>query len=43
MNAKVISREFFGVKVPIVGRTPKYFIDFIFDKSGDTYDHVIPA
>ena len=43
MNAKVISGEVFGVKGPIVARTPTYFIDFIFEKSGATYDHVIPA
>ena len=43
MNAKVISGEVFGVKGPIVARTPTYFIDFIFDKSGEIYDHVIPA
>jgi len=43
MNAKVISGEVFGVKGPIVARTPTYFIDFIFDKSSATYEHVIPA
>jgi len=43
MNAKVISGEVFGVKGPIVARTPTYFIDFIFDKSGATYEHVIPS
>ena len=43
MNAKVISGEVFGVKGPIVARTPTYYIDFIFEKSGATYEHVIPA
>ena len=42
MTAKVISGEVFGVKGPIVARTPTYFIDFIFDKAGTVYEHMIP-
>ena len=42
MAAKVISGEVFGVKGPIVARTPTYFIDFIFDKSSTVYSHKIP-
>jgi quercetin 2,3-dioxygenase len=42
MTAKVISGEVFGVKGPIVARTPTYFIDFIFSKAGTVYEHVIP-
>ena len=42
MQAKVISGEVFGVKGPIVARTPTYFLDFIFDKAGTVYAHTIP-
>ena len=42
-KAKIISGEVFGVKGPVLARTPTYFIDFIFDKVGLTYEHVIPA
>jgi quercetin 2,3-dioxygenase len=42
MVAKVISGEVFGVKGPIVARTPTYFIDFIFAKAETVYEHVIP-
>jgi len=42
MKAKVVSGEVFGVKGPITARTPTYYIDFIFEKSGATYTHVIP-
>ena len=43
MKAKVIAGEVFGVKGPIVARTPTYFIDFVFDKKGTVYYHEIPA
>ena len=43
MNFKVNSGEIFGFKVPIVARTPTYFINLIFYKSGEIYDHMIPA
>lgn len=42
MTAKVLSGEVFGVKGPIVARTPTYFIDFKFDTVGTKYDHKIP-
>lgn len=42
MEAKVISGEVFGIKGPIVARTPTYFLDFIFDKAGTVYAHTIP-
>lgn len=42
MTAKVISGEVFGVKGPIVARTPTYFIDFKFNTVGTKYDHTIP-
>jgi redox-sensitive bicupin YhaK (pirin superfamily) len=42
MQAKVISGEVFGVKGPIIARTPTYFLDFIFDKAGTVYAHTIP-
>ena len=43
MFANVISGTVFGVKGPIVARTPTYFLDFIFSKQGATYSHMIPA
>ena len=43
MTAKVISGDVFGVKGPIVARTPNYFIDFEFAKKGAIYYHEIPA
>ena len=43
MTAKVISGDVFGVKGPIVARTPTYFIDFEFAKKGAIYYHEIPA
>ena len=42
MTAKVISGEVFGVKGPIVARTPTYYLDFVFEKKGVKYEHVIP-
>jgi len=42
MLAKVISGEVYGVKGPIVARTPTYYIDFIFEKAGTVYEHKIP-
>ena len=42
MTAKVVSGEVFGVKGPIVARTPTYYIDFIFEKENTSYTHVIP-
>jgi redox-sensitive bicupin YhaK (pirin superfamily) len=42
MNAKVISGEVFGVKGPIVARTPTYFLDFVFEKKDTVYEHSIP-
>ena len=42
MKAKVVSGEVFGVKGPIVARTPTYYIDFHFANSNTTYSHVIP-
>ena len=43
MIAKVISGDVFGVKGPIVARTPTYFIDFQFAEKGAMYYHDIPA
>lgn len=42
MSAKVISGEVFGVKGPIVARTPTYFIDFAFSRKDTVYEHRIP-
>ena len=42
MIAKVISGEVFGVKGPIVARTPTYFLDFIFENQS-SYEHEIPV
>jgi redox-sensitive bicupin YhaK (pirin superfamily) len=43
MKAKVIAGEVFGVRGPIVARTPAYFIDFIFGDVEKSYRHKIPA
>lgn len=43
MTAKVIAGEVFGVKGPIVARTPTYYIDFIFSEAGTVYEHEIPT
>lgn len=43
MKAKIISGEVFGVKGPIVARTPTFFIDFEFPQAGAIYFHEIPA
>lgn len=42
MKAKVIAGEVFGVKGPIIARTPTYFIDFIFGQVDTEYTHTIP-
>ena len=41
ISAKVIAGEVFGMKGPVVARTPTYFIDFSM-KKGSQYKHVIP-
>lgn len=38
----MISGEVFGVKGPIVARTPAYYVDFEMQK-GQSYEHVIPV
>jgi len=43
MTAKVIAGEVFGVKGPIIARTPTYFIDFEFEVKDAVYTHEIPA
>ena len=43
MKAKIVSGEVFGVRGPIVARTPAWFIDFIFNEAGKSYSHTIPA
>ena len=42
MSVKVISGEVFGVKGPIVARTPTYYLDFHFDEKDTVYEHRIP-
>ncbi len=42
MSAKVISGEVFGIKGPIVARTPTYYLDFHFNKKDTLYEHRIP-
>ena len=41
MVAKIISGEVFGVKGPIIARTPTFFIDFHFENL-NFYEHEIP-
>ena len=43
MKAKVVSGDVFGIRGPIVARTPAYFIDFNFTQADKTYRHAIPA
>lgn len=43
MTAKVLSGEVFGVKGPIIARTPTYYIDFNIKTKGTKYSHIIPA